>query len=406
MTRWSKWVAAMHAGCSLFAALVLTLWIALPGGAALAHSLNQSYVYFNVTDDSLSGRIEVREQDLVRVFAPDAGRLNQAQVRALQDRLFSYFDPRLQLSFEGEQLSVDFREISFLETDLGAYTQLNFDVSGIDATPETIEISYEFLFPETDPDHRGFALIESNTRTGTANNESRISLVFGPGDGAKTLWLSAEPAANIARAFVQEGVWHVLRGVDHLFVLVALLLGAVMVIRSGRWGPAETMGAGLRNMLLLVTVFVVANTATQALATFGVFRLPVRLADAAIVAAVIVLAAGHLVPRLYLAPWIVMGVLGLVHGFTLARELATLGFDPFSKVVGLLAFNIGVELGQIAVVLVLFPLFFVLRHMAIYRPLILRGGSVALIAVAGLWFVERAFDVLGPVRANLTAMLG
>lgn len=406
MTRWSKMVAAMRAGCIGFAALVLTLWIALPGGAAMAHSLNQSYVYFNVTDESLSGRIEVREQDLVRVFAPDAGRLNQAQIKALQDTLFDHFDPRLQLSSEAGRLSVDFRDISFLETDFGTFAQLNFDVSGLDATPETIEMGYAFIFPDIDPDHRGFALIESNSRTGIANNESRISLVFGPGDGTKTLWLSAEPAANIAQAFVQEGVWHVLRGVDHLFVLVALLLGAVMVIRSGRWGPAETMGAGLRNMLFLVTVFVVANTATQALATFGGFRIPVRLVDAAIVLSVIVLAAGHLVPRLYLPPWIVVGVLGLVHGFALANVLAPLGLDPLRKAIGLATFNIGVELGQIAVVLVLFPVLFVLRDMAIYRPLILRGGSVALVAVAGLWFVERAFDVLGPVRANLTAMLG
>ena len=61
--------------------------------------------------------------------------------------------------------------------------------------------------------------------------------------------------------------------------------------------------------------------------------------------------------------------------------------------VSLLGFNLGVELGQLAIVAVFLPLAFWLRHTALYRRVILVGGSWAAMGVALVWFVERAFDL-------------
>jgi hypothetical protein len=84
---------------------------------------------------------------------------------------------------------------------------------------------------------------------------------------------------------------------------------------------------------------------------------------------------------------------GLVHGFGFANVLVDLGLRDAALAVCLLAFNLGVELGQIAIVLVFFPGAFLLRKTAFYRWAVFTGGTLAIALLASLWFVERAFNL-------------
>lgn len=84
---------------------------------------------------------------------------------------------------------------------------------------------------------------------------------------------------------------------------------------------------------------------------------------------------------------------GLVHGFGFASVLADLGLPEEALLLALLGFNVGVELGQLAIVCVFLPVAYAVRETSIYRIWVLRGGSVAIAVLAALWFVERAFDV-------------
>ena len=97
-------------------------------------------------------------------------------------------------------------------------------------------------------------------------------------------------------------------------------------------------------------------------------------------------------------------VFGLFHGFGFANVLEPLGLDPTRKAIGLAAFNIGVELGQLAIVFVLFPLLFALRSLPAYRVVAMQAGSVALIAIALFWFFERTYDAFTPI--NVAALGG
>ena len=83
---------------------------------------------------------------------------------------------------------------------------------------------------------------------------------------------------------------------------------------------------------------------------------------------------------------------GLFHGFGFASLLSGLGLDRTNRVVSLLGFNIGIELGQIAIILLLFPALFMLRRTRIYLP-IMRWGSVALIVIAVGWFIDRTLGL-------------
>ena len=83
---------------------------------------------------------------------------------------------------------------------------------------------------------------------------------------------------------------------------------------------------------------------------------------------------------------------GLIHGFGFASVLADLGLPSGALVLALIGFNVGVELGQLAIVGVFLPLAFVLRHSWFYQRLVVIGGSLLIAAIAAVWLAERAFN--------------
>ena len=84
---------------------------------------------------------------------------------------------------------------------------------------------------------------------------------------------------------------------------------------------------------------------------------------------------------------------GLIHGFGFASVLADLGLPSSALVLALVGFNVGVELGQLAVVGAFLPVAFALRRTAFYRTGVVAGGSWVIGALASWWLVQRAFDL-------------
>jgi len=91
--------------------------------------------------------------------------------------------------------------------------------------------------------------------------------------------------------------------------------------------------------------------------------------------------------------WVVAFCFGLIHGFGFASVLTELGLPAGALVLSLVGFNLGVEVGQLAIVAGFLPLAFVLRHTAFYRRGVFVWGSLFTVLVAAIWLVERAFDL-------------
>ncbi len=142
----------------------------------------------------------------------------------------------------------------------------------------------------------------------------------------------------------------------------------------------------------IVTLFTVAHSITLSLAALDFVRLPGRLVESAIALSIVLIALNNLFPRLRKG-WLVIFFFGLFHGLGFASVMGDLPFRMANLVKVVLAFNIGVELGQIAIVLAAFPIIFLLRRSPIYRPAVLVGGSIAICIVASYWFVTRALGM-------------
>ncbi len=180
-----------------------------------------------------------------------------------------------------------------------------------------------------------------------------------------------------AGRYLVLGFWHIVpEGLDHiLFVLGLFLL-------SPRWRP----------LLLQVSAFTAAHTLTLALSTYGLIRLPPALVEPLIALSIAYVAIENLFTA-ELKPWrpAVVFACGLLHGLGFAGVLGQLGLPEGERLAALLAFNAGVELGQLAVLLAGFAAVGWLRHRPWYRRRLVVPFSLAIAATGLYWAVARGF---------------
>ncbi len=176
------------------------------------------------------------------------------------------------------------------------------------------------------------------------------------------------------RRILWLGVEHILSGYDHLLFLIALLIVAVSF-----W-----------NTVTVVTAFTVSHSLTLALAWFGFITLPSRLVEGLIAFSIAYVAAENVLGRGARRRWLVAGGFGLVHGlgfYTVLREISSSVGDTVTT---LLAFNLGVEAGQLVIVVLLYGPIAWWARQAWYRSSA-RAGSAMILLVASWWMIERLF---------------
>jgi hypothetical protein len=155
-------------------------------------------------------------------------------------------------------------------------------------------------------------------------------------------------------------------------------------------------------LVKVVSGFTVSHSVTLTLSVLGYVNLPSRLVESGIALSIIVAALNNLYPLVTRRAWVVAFAFGFIHGLGFASALAGLSLPPAAMAASLGGFSLGVELGQESIVLPFLPLAFLLRKTRFYQVGVLRWGSWLIIAVATLWLVQRAFDVVIPGTALLT----
>ncbi|HYT59916.1 MAG TPA: HupE/UreJ family protein, partial [Haliangiales bacterium] len=193
--------------------------------------------------------------------------------------------------------------------------------------------------------------------------------------------------------FNREGVRHIWTGLDHILFLLALLLPSVLKREAPGWRVVERFRPALINVLKIVTAFTIAHSITLSLATLGIVRVSSRLVEPAIAASVILAALNNIRPILAERGWVVAFGFGLVHGFGFANVLAELGLARQTLALALVGFNLGVELGQLAIVAAFLPLAFGLRGSWIYQRLTFQAGSAIIALLAATWMMERILNL-------------
>jgi hypothetical protein len=354
----------------------------LLSGAAQAHQASEAYLSYRVDGTAVEQRLDVALRDLDRDLALDVNgdaELTWGEVRARWADILALTDDGLRFTADGAACT----RLDRAEPQLDAHSDGTHAVLishwRCPAAVHELQIDYR-LFARSDAGHRGLARI-----AGTAG-EPRVLV---PGAGPQRLSAEGQGLGG----FVVEGMGHIASGLDHVLFLVTLLLVAVWR-RDGRgWVPRDGARSAFAETLRLVTAFTLAHSVTLGLAASGLIDPPAALVESLIALTVLLAALDNLRPFVPGPRWLMVGAFGLVHGIGFAGPLKDLGLRGAELVLPLLAFNVGVELGQLAVVLLLLPGAVALRRAGFYRRWVVPGGSGAIAVLALLWCVERSFAV-------------
>lgn len=367
----------------------------LPAAAlsSAVHELGHSYLYLRVYDDSLVARIEVTAEDLEETLGfgwdPDAG-ISEADVARHLDSIRAYVEPRFRLgTADGGTFDPVFRGTDLLVVPQGTFVKLEYFMGETEGIPDEIEAEMTLFF-DVDRTHRNLLMVEHNWRTATFNNEAEVSLIFTPGRSAQTLDLTSSSLWKGLWGMIWLGILHIWIGIDHILFLVALILPSVLQRKDGRWQPVGSFKEGFINILAVITFFTLAHSVTLAMAGLGLVRLPSALVESVIALSIAVAAAANFLPRLQIREWTLAFVFGLFHGFGFASVMGDIGVGTDHLIKSVLGFNVGVELGQVVIIAAIFPVLFLLRNWRTYVPA-MKLGSLGLIAIAMIWFGERAF---------------
>jgi hypothetical protein len=167
---------------------------------------------------------------------------------------------------------------------------------------------------------------------------------------------------------------HILTGYDHLAFLVSLLI----------------VTTNLRSLIKIVTSFTVAHSITLALATFEIVVLPSRLTESVIALSIGYVAAENLLGRQAMKRYRIVFLFGLAHGFGFSNILREMELSRSHLALSLFSFNLGVELGQLSFVILLFPLIVYISSSRWRQPF-QKSVSIVVFCLALYWFVWRAF---------------
>jgi hypothetical protein len=371
-------------------ALALSLAALLIAAAADAHRGGESHLELSVNAERISGHWEIGLHDLARAEpgAAELGDLAAARTwLATRPELAAQLVSRLELRADGETCPLAGPFTAELAERSGTL-QLVLDVSArCTRPPRQLTVSYRLLF-DTDRSHQGLLKLHAGSLVRPA--------VFSANSQEQSFTLRQDNAWERGAADLRSGLWHIWTGPDHLLFLICLLLPAVLVHNTFSGGALRSV---LVDVTQVVTAFTVAHSVTLAAGALHLVSLPARFTESTIAASVVVAAALNVRPVRHVRRWHAAFGFGLIHGFGFASAIEELGVTTAGLIPTLLAFNMGIEVGQLAVVIALLPLAYVVRDRAWYRPVVVRNGSVVIAAIALLWLIERAFDLsFLPVR--------
>ncbi|MDH3251014.1 MAG: HupE/UreJ family protein, partial [Acidimicrobiia bacterium] len=383
----------------LTAVLLLAVMLGVLASPAAAHDFDSAYLYVDVGEGQMGGRAELPYKDIRNTFGLELeGSRDEllAELEAHLPLILGYLEAHTAVGANGEKWIIEFANVDLFRDELrpdgGGYALFPFEVTVPDGkVPQLLEFTFDPFVDEAE-DQVNLVLLRNDLRRGVIDQESLSLVVIDAGTRSATADLGGTSQWKNFTASVDLGVLHIQSGPDHILFIIVLLLPAVLVLRTV-WRPAPSFSASLWRVLKVVSVFTVAHTITFTFAGLDILPLPPsRLVEVTIALSITAAALHNLWPVLRQREWIIAFVFGLFHGMGFASIVDTLDVGRTHQLISLLGRNIGIEIGQVVIVLVVFPALFLLSRTVHYRALFV-AGSIGLATVSSVWAFERLVTV-------------
>ena len=382
MSPWHRCVSPVHhlrqsSGISLGRWFGLAAILLIPARPGAAHEINTSYSVVSVRSDSVRLILSIDEADLIRldpqIDVNGDGLLYRDEVRGGGEAMALKLQDRLSTEVDGEPHTPEMLSAApEVDVDGNLFLRIVYDVPLADEPPATLVLDLEkFLQAPLLDEHKNLV------RVFVASDQPELLAVLSASSPVGRFQLREEVdlLAQVMH-FVWLGVEHIFIGYDHIMFLAAL------IVIGSRLGP----------LVKIVSAFTVAHSITLILAALEIVSLPTRWVEAGIALSIAYVAFENFWIRGASHRWMLTFAFGFVHGFGFANVLRDLGLPSQGLVPSLLAFNVGVEIGQVVIVAILLPgILWAAKHGHQQRLVQVASAVILLFGVG--WFVERVFDL-------------
>ena len=341
---------------------------------ASAHPAPFSYLDLRMGADLIEGTLVVHIIDVAHdldIATPER-LLDRSVAYGNLDRLTAFINQRLSLRGDDHPLAIQWGDLDVLPDRQGLQLQFRIHTS----RPATLGI-HAVMFPY-DRLHQTFVNVYEDGRL-------RQQFVLAVDNPDRTYYTgTTQGALAVIKTFVPAGIHHILIGPDHILFLIGLLL----------------LGGGWKALLKIVTAFTLGHSITLSLAALNLVTPSPNIIEPAIALSIVYVGADNLLvagPRggRDVRAWIAF-TFGFIHGFGFANVLREMDLPRRALGWSLFSFNLGVEIGQVCIVLIVASLLaWIAARSTALRMRVAYAGSVV-VAVAGIvWFVQRVFFVAG-----------
>lgn len=347
--------------------LILSLFLYFLVSSSLnSHPLSVSYAELRINDHNLQATYRVPMDDMDLLLGLDSDLddvVSPSEISVASERINSYIQEHVTIGLNETITSHTLISMgTWMDSDDFPYLELVVEYPGLQIV-RFAKIQLRFL-SDLYPDHRTLASLISG--------ETSNQFVF----QHSNIWEWEQDNLSVFNSvieFIVFGLEHIVTGYDHLMFLFGLLI----------------VSRGLKNLVIIVTAFTVAHSITLALATLGLIQPLGWIVESAIALSIVYVGVENLLVDEVKHRWRLTFAFGLIHGFGFAGLLGGMNLERAGLLLSLFSFNLGVEIGQIAIVALAWPL---LNRIAMtkYRKTIVNIVS-GLISVFGLvWFFQRA----------------
>lgn len=366
-------------------ALALALLVAF-GGDASAHQSAIKYTDVTVEKERAVVRVTIAPSDVTQPLGLDekaTPTLAEAMAPATLDRVTAFVASWIAL-----------------RTPDGATCEIASPRAALDADGKLIDVTWDVTCAE--PIEK---LVVDFTRFFALDQRHEaIVSVHAPGERVEPIVVrSSDPILNVTPGettsilgWIRHGMDHIYGGLDHVAFVLALLL-IVAIQRPGGKGEEWKLRSpwlAIKQTALIITAFTIAHSVSLIAASLGYISLPSRFVESMIAASIVYTALEDIIRPDVRWRYALTFAFGLIHGLGFASMLAEL-LPEEQVVVPLLAFNIGVELGQLSIVVVAIPILWGLARLvgpARYRRVVVPVAAVPLALLGIKWLIERVFE--------------
>lgn len=331
---------------------------------AQAHPMNNGYSQIVIENRTINYDLTIPEPSLLVFDSNKDKQLSLDELNSQRSSVEQYLRTHLQIEVASERLEPTL--ISMEKTEETGIPAVLFKLRFTSKSyVESFTVQYTLLFDDVDPMHTNFAFISQGDDIDQAIfDTTNRTYHFEP-------LVKPNMLSSVFRYFVL-GIKHIVTGYDHLLFLLSLIIVATR----------------LSDIVRIVTAFTIAHSITLFLAATGQIHMNSRWIESGIALTIAYVAIENPFLKSTKLRWLITFCFGLVHGLGFAGAISEIGLPEKYLISSLLSFNVGVETGQLAIVLIVLPLLLRLQKLHWYRKLVI-GVSAIIFVIAAYWFLQR-----------------